>query len=140
MDEVEEEFYRIREVVSMVFPQLADVQIRESREDNEEHEQNKRHYATAHLDTRIVTYASAMNDLPIEKIRGIIWHEFGHFVDDLLSSQGYEPPKKDVEKFLKDLEYVPHEDKWDEAKANYYVWRFFKKRIKYDVDTIQRVS
>ena len=137
--DIEEVFKTVKQKIGRHFFQLRNVEIKHSKRDDKEHEKNPRHYATYHMDKKLVTYAEAINELPDNYKAGIIIHEFGHAIDDLFGEDFR--PKLLVRPYEHELENIPHEDKYDEAVANFLIDRFFETYIHYDPEsTVQYIE
>lgn len=137
--DIEKVFKTVKQKIEMYFSQLKDIEIKHSKRDDKEHEKNGRHYATYHTDRKLITYAEAINELPDNYKAGIILHEFGHALDDLFGEDFR--PKLLVRSYEEELKNIPHEDKYDEAVANFLIDRFFESHINYDPQsTIQYIE
>ena len=135
----EEVFKTIKQRIGMYFSQLNGIRMLRGKKDDKEHKKNARHYATFHSDRQMITYASAMDDLPDTQKAGIILHEFGHALDDLFGEDFR--PKILVKPYEEELKNIPHEDKYDEAIANFLIDRFFDTHIYYDpITTVQYIE
>ena len=126
-------FKKVKQEVTAIFPQLSKVTLSQPEWENTEHRKTTRHYASYHVGEYKITYAKALERKNSKTVEAMLFHEFGHAIDDLFGE--FKPEKVALKPFLKDLQNIDHEDKGDEAIANYYVWKFFGRRIKYDPKT-----
>lgn len=83
-------FNRIKSVVITEFPYMFRVKIATCPDAEAEHLESPRQYAHTfcqRLYDEIICVAPAIEELPAQYIRGLLWHEFGHLIAGPESSE-----------------------------------------------------
>jgi len=81
-------------------------------------------FAVTDFENRVIGIRKAFHKLPKRNKLGIIWHEWGYWIDFIL-------PKKELNKIIKGKLHSC-------VRADLLVFHFFKRRIRYE-DRLQTI-
>lgn len=120
-------FWEVRQQVLARCDHLPRIKLEQCFQADQDHERERRVYAHWGHKKGIICYAKAFEKLPIANQRGILYHEFGHAIDDFLDETD-EANKK----------FVEIED--DEVRADFIAVEMFDVPLSYDRKGVQIIE